>query len=48
MFTALMAKFSQHPKLRFELLNTNNAKIIEHTKNDSYWEMEVTIQEKTG
>ncbi len=37
MLESLKAKFLQHPKLRFELLNTGNSIIIEHTSNDSYW-----------
>ena len=34
---AVHAKFSQHDSLRELLLSTGNAKIVEHTKNDSYW-----------
>lgn len=34
---ALMAKFTQHPELKDLLLSTNDAKLIEHTSNDSYW-----------
>ena len=34
---ALLAKFSQHDELRILLLNTENAKLVEHTENDSYW-----------
>ncbi len=34
---ALEAKFNQHPALRSMLLNTRDAELIEHTKNDSYW-----------
>jgi len=34
---ALYAKFSQHPELRSLLLETGEAVLIEHTKNDSYW-----------
>lgn len=37
MSKALYAKFTQYQELREALLNTNNAKIIEHTINDSYW-----------
>lgn len=33
----LQAKFTQHPSLRSLLLNTGDAELIEHTKNDSYW-----------
>ena len=31
------AKFAQHEDIRQILLSTGNAKIIEHTENDSYW-----------
>lgn len=34
---ALSAKFSQHPTLRNLLIATENAYLVEHTKNDSYW-----------
>ena len=34
---ALRAKFTQHPKLRSLLLSTGDARLIEHTTNDSYW-----------
>ena len=34
---AVMAKFTQHGELRTLLLETNDAKIIEHTANDNYW-----------
>ncbi len=34
---ALVAKFTQHPELTKILLNTNDAILIEHTTNDSYW-----------
>lgn len=34
---ALQAKFTQHPSLRSLLLQTGDAELIEHTKNDSYW-----------
>ena len=34
---ALLAKFTQHPSLRSLLLGTENAELIEHTTNDSYW-----------
>lgn len=37
MRTAVRAKFQQHPALRELLLNTGDALLIEHTKNDSYW-----------
>jgi ribA/ribD-fused uncharacterized protein len=31
------AKFSQHDDIHQVLLSTGNAKIVEHTENDSYW-----------
>ena len=34
---ALQAKFRQHPSLRSLLLQTGDAELIEHTRNDSYW-----------
>jgi len=34
---AVLAKFTQHAKLRELLLGTGDAKIIEHTTNDNYW-----------
>lgn len=34
---AVMAKFTQHDELREILLDTGEAKIVEHTDNDSYW-----------
>lgn len=34
---AVLAKFTQHPELKEILLSTGNAKLIEHTENDSYW-----------
>lgn len=34
---AVLAKFTQHEDLRALLLSTGNAKLIEHTENDSYW-----------
>ena len=37
MYRAVMAKFTQHAKLRELLLGTGDAEIIEHTRNDSYW-----------
>ncbi len=33
----VLAKFSQHPELKETLLGTGDAKLIEHTVNDSYW-----------
>ncbi len=37
MLDAVRAKFSQHDKLKELLLSTGDAKIVEHTSNDSYW-----------
>ena len=34
---ALFYKFTQHPKLRKEILLTGNSLIVEHTNNDYYW-----------
>jgi ribA/ribD-fused uncharacterized protein len=34
---ALRAKFTQHEDLKKILLETGNAHLVEHTKNDSYW-----------
>ncbi|QDT91765.1 NADAR family protein [Gimesia algae] len=34
---AVLAKFSQHEDLCTMLISTGNAKIVEHTSNDSYW-----------
>lgn len=34
---AVRAKFEQHPKLRELLISTGDARIVEHTSNDSYW-----------
>lgn len=34
---AVLAKFTQHGDLRAILLGTGSAKLVEHTKNDSYW-----------
>lgn len=34
---ALIAKFEQHETLRTLLLSTGDAKLVEHTENDSYW-----------
>lgn len=34
---ALRAKFTQHEDLKNILLETGDAHLIEHTKNDSYW-----------
>lgn len=34
---ALYAKFEQHDDLRFELLATGDAPLVEHTPDDDYW-----------
>jgi ribA/ribD-fused uncharacterized protein len=34
---AVMAKFTQHDDIRGILLSTGDAKLVEHTENDSYW-----------
>lgn len=34
---AVTAKFTQHAELRELLLSTGDAKLVEHTGNDSYW-----------
>ena len=34
---AVRAKFTQHDGLKQKLLDTGDAKIVEHTENDSYW-----------
>lgn len=38
MYIALKEKFSDsHPELKQKLVGTQNAILVEHTKNDSYW-----------
>jgi N-glycosidase YbiA len=37
MMDALRAKFTQHEDLKATLLGTGDAKLVEHTENDSYW-----------
>jgi ribA/ribD-fused uncharacterized protein len=37
MLAALRAKFSQHEKLRRNLLATGDRQLVEHTTNDVYW-----------
>lgn len=34
---AVLAKFTQHAELKQKLLDTGDAKLVEHTDNDSYW-----------
>ncbi|WP_437603223.1 NADAR family protein [Sorangium sp. So ce590] len=33
----VLAKFTQHEDLRRALLDTGDAELVEHTKNDAYW-----------
>lgn len=37
MYEVVFAKFTQHKELGELLIGTNNAILIEHTENDSYW-----------
>jgi N-glycosidase YbiA len=37
MLEVVRAKFSQHDELKVVLLGTENANLVEHTSNDSYW-----------
>lgn len=37
MYRALVAKFTQHPGLREQLLATGSIRLVEHTEIDSYW-----------
>jgi ribA/ribD-fused uncharacterized protein len=37
MFDVVRAKFTQHEELKELLLSTGDAKLVEHTANDSYW-----------
>jgi ribA/ribD-fused uncharacterized protein len=37
MTDAVRAKFTQHDDIRKILLDTGDAKLVEHTENDSYW-----------
>lgn len=37
MYHIVKAKFSQNPEILKILIDTDNALIIEHTKNDKYW-----------
>jgi ribA/ribD-fused uncharacterized protein len=37
MHEALLAKFTQHSELRGRLLETGEARIVEHTARDRYW-----------
>jgi ribA/ribD-fused uncharacterized protein len=33
----VLAKFTQHDGIRLVLISTDDARIVEHTENDSYW-----------
>lgn len=37
MYKAIKAKFTQYPSLAQKLLDTQDALLVEHTVNDSYW-----------
>ncbi|WP_299674626.1 NADAR family protein [uncultured Dokdonia sp.] len=37
MYDVIYAKFTQHEELKSILISTNDAILIEHTENDSYW-----------
>lgn len=37
MYRALEAKFTQHEDLKIKLLETGEARLVEHTRNDTYW-----------
>lgn len=37
MYRAVLAKFTQHEDIQEILLNTEDATLVEHTKNDRYW-----------
>lgn len=37
MYLGVKAKFSSYPLLTNLLLNTGDATLVEHTRNDSYW-----------
>lgn len=37
MRNALWAKFTQHEELKELLLSTNDARLVEHAENDSFW-----------
>jgi N-glycosidase YbiA len=37
MLDAVRAKFTQHEELHAVLLGTGDARLVEHTTNDSYW-----------
>ncbi|EGC28323.1 hypothetical protein DICPUDRAFT_85573 [Dictyostelium purpureum] len=37
MYEVCLAKFQQHQDIQLTLIETNDAKLVEHTTNDSYW-----------
>ena len=37
MYTVCLAKFTQHDDLKKILVSTKDSKLVEHTRNDSYW-----------
>ncbi len=37
MYEAVYAKFTQHDDLQGVLVGTGGAKLVEHTRSDSYW-----------
>eukprot|EP01080_Neovahlkampfia_damariscottae_P003825 gene3825-6986_t len=37
MYKVCLAKFTQHDDLKKILISTKDAKLVEHTRNDSYW-----------
>jgi ribA/ribD-fused uncharacterized protein len=47
MLAALRAKFRQHDSLRDLLLATDDAELVEHTRNDSYWPTVAMGRERT-
>jgi ribA/ribD-fused uncharacterized protein len=34
---AVAAKFEQHPEIAALLLGTGESRVVEHTKNDTFW-----------
>jgi N-glycosidase YbiA len=46
MYTVCLAKFTQHEDLKKILLSTKDAKLVEHTKNDSYWVNSIPLKFK--
>ena len=37
MYKALQAKFEQHEDIREQLIETNDAKLVEYSKKDKFW-----------